>query len=216
MTEAWDRYAPEGKWAVGFAKGKMSGDPAYAEVFGLLDHGAGSLLDVGCGEGYLLAIVRHQRPNVKLFGFDHDPRRLEMARRVFDDEDHIDLSVGDIRASALPATDVVTCLDVLHYLAPDEQDLVLDRLAQAVRPGGMLLIRDGETGGGAGSTVLKCAERFAVWIGRHKGDGVFFRPADQTAERLREAGLQVEVRPCRTGTPFANVLFIARRPEVVA
>jgi SAM-dependent methyltransferase len=214
MTEAWARYTPEGKWAEGFAKGKMNGDPAYVEVFGLLDHGATSLLDVGCGEGYLLAIVRHERPSVELFGFDHDPRRLEMARRVFKGEAGLHLSVGDIRVSPLPNSDVITCLDVLHYLDPSEQDMVLNRLANAVNPGGMLLIRDGETGGGWASTLLKCAERFAVWIGRHKGDGVFFRPASETAERLRAAGLEVDVRPCNTGTPFANVLFIAHRAPV--
>ena len=50
------RYVPLGKFAEGFARGKMNGDPAYKAVLGYIKPHT-TLLDVGCGEGYLLALA---------------------------------------------------------------------------------------------------------------------------------------------------------------
>jgi hypothetical protein len=49
-------------------------------------------------------------------------------------------------------------------------------------------------------------------LGRHKGDGVYFRPQAEMQAALESLGLQVSVDPCSENTPFANVLFVARRP----
>ncbi len=211
LERAADRYRSEGRVAHGFARGKMRGDPAYAAVLEQLPE-QGRLLDVGCGEGYLLALARTTTPALDLQGVDHDERRVDQGRRVLGDEPRLILTVGDIRTVPLPSADVVTCLDVLHYMPPKQQDEVIARLAGAVRPGGVLFLRDGEEGAGLRSTLLRWSETIAVALGRHKGDGVFFRPAQALRERLEAAGLRVEVAPCAEGTPFANLLFVARRP----
>lgn len=213
VDRAAERYRPAGRWAYGFARGKMSGDPVYAQVLDLLP-AAGTLVDVGCGEGYLLALVREARPALHLVGLDHDPRRVGLARRALADLPDLLFADGDVRTAPLPPADVLTCLDVLHYLPVAEQDLVLRRFADALRPGGVLLVRDGEAGTGWRSLATLAAERMLVGVGRHRGVGVFFRPPGETAAVLRGLGLEVEVVPCRAGTPFANVLTRARRPDV--
>jgi len=206
------RYRRVSRFAEGFAKGKMSADPVYAQVLDLLP-AQGMLLDAGCGEGYLLALVRQRLPSPRRAGVDHDERRVDLARKALQGEERLELQVGDLRQLPLGQADAVTCLDVLHYMAPQQQDELLARLAACVRPGGLLLVRDGESGAGLRSFLTGLSERLAVAMGRHKGDGVFFRPAEQTQAQLEAQGLQVEVRPCQQGTPFANIVFIARRPE---
>jgi len=205
------RYRQAGRMAHGFARGKMSGDPAYATVIEHLP-ATGTLLDVGCGEGYLLALARHAQPGLALVGIDHDERRVDLARTALAGESAIDLQVGDLRSLALPQAQLITCLDVLHYMPPPQQDAVLARLADILVPGGVLLVRDGQADGGLRSTVLSLSERLAVALGRHKGDGVFFRPAPDLRAAMESLGLDVEVAPCREGTPFANLLFVARKP----
>ena len=202
------RYLPQGKMAHGFARGKMNGDPAYASVLAHVESGH-AVLDVGCGEGYLLALVRENRANTQLFGVDHDERRVASGQEALGDG--ASLWVGDVRSADLPAVDVVACLDVLHYQTPEEQDVILARLVEALRPGGVLLVRDGTSDGGLRSVATTFSERVAVALGRHKGDGVYFRPRGALAEVLTTLGLEVEQADCADGTPFANVLTVGRR-----
>jgi len=206
------RYRPGGRFAEGFARGKMASDPAYAAVLERLPP-AGLVADLGCGEGYLLALARAVRPDLDLWGLDHDPRRVAAGQRALAGEPRLALLAGDARDAALPRAALIACLDVLHYMAPAEQDALLGRLAGALAPGGLLLVRDGESGAGWRSTLLRWSEQFAVALGRHRGDGVFFRPAAAPCAALEAHGLAVEVLPCREGTPFANVLFLGRKPE---
>lgn len=211
VEQAAARYRLAGRVAHGFARGKMSGDPAYATVLAQLPD-QGTLLDVGCGEGYLLALARAAKPELDLVGLDHDPRRVTLARQALAGEPRLELLVGDLRDHALLRASMITCLDVLHYMPPEQQDAVLARLAACLAPGGLLLLRDGQADGGLRTSVLRLFETVAVAIGRHRGDGVFFRSADALRDALEAMGLEVEVAPCHDGTPFANLLFAARKP----
>ncbi|MEZ4317054.1 MAG: class I SAM-dependent methyltransferase [Myxococcota bacterium] len=203
------RYTPQGKFVEGFARGKMTGDPAYRAALSYLSPGQ-TLLDVGCAEGYLLALAAETVGDLRLVGFDHDTRRLGIAERALDGLD-LTLYPGDARDTEVPDADVIAVLDVLHYQTPDEQDAILARLAGALRPGGVLLVRDGRSDGGWRTAVTTLSEKVAMAFGRHKGDGVYFRPQAEMQGALEALGLAVTVDPCSENTPFANVLFVGRR-----
>jgi SAM-dependent methyltransferase len=188
----------------------MSGDPAYREVLPLLE-GARSVLDVGCGEGYLLALAADHRPGIVLIGVDYDGRRLAQARTALEDVG-VTLIEGDARTVDLPEADVVTCLDVLHYHPAADQDALVARLSSAVRPGGTLLLREAVSDEGWRSTATICSERLTIALGRHKGIGVHLRPRAELEGVLKAAGLEVTARSCSQGTPFANWLFTGKKP----
>jgi len=209
IESASARYAVAGRWAHGFARGKMKGDPAYRRVLELITASQGTLVDIGCGEGHLLALARALHPGLRLVGLDHDGERVATARAALADD--AELHVGDVRGFELPRTDVLACLDVLHYMPVEDQDALLTRFAEALAPEGVLLIRDGRSEAGLSSTITRLSEQVAVAVGRHKGEGVHFRPAQATVATLEAAGLSVEVADCSEGTPFANVLWIARK-----
>lgn len=210
LDAAVQRYVPLGKFAEGFARGKMKGDPAYRAVLAYLKPGM-TLLDVGCAEGYLLALAAETVGDLTLIGFDHDARRLAQAEIALAGLDPR-LWIGDAREVELPEVDVICVLDVLHYQPADEQDAILATLVAALRPGGLLLVRDGRSDGGWRTTITQLSEKVAIALGRHKGDGVFFRPQAEMRASLEFLGLQVDVDACAENTPFANVLFVGTKP----
>jgi cyclopropane fatty-acyl-phospholipid synthase-like methyltransferase len=211
LEAAVARYTPQGKFVEGFARGKMNGDPAYRATLAYLKPGQ-TLLDVGCAEGYLLALAAETVGDLTLVGFDHDTRRLGIAEKALEGLD-AKLYAGDARDVELPGADAICVLDVLHYQTAAEQDAILARLAEVLNPGGVLLVRDGRSDGGWRSTVTAWSEKVAMALGRHKGDGVYFRPQAEMQAALEALGLEVAVDPCSENTPFANVLFVARRAE---
>ena len=210
LDQAAGRYRKISRFAEGMARGKMKGDPVYRRILPLLE-GAHTLLDLGCGEGYLLSLARFHAPNVRLHGIDHDGARLDLARQVLDGELHVTLEEQDLQSAELPGADVIGCLDVLHYLVPERQDQVIQRMCAALNEKGVLVIRDGCSDGGWRTTVTQASERLARMVGRHKGDGIHFRPRQALGDVLEKCGMQVLLEPCSEGTPFANLLWTARK-----
>jgi len=192
------------------ARGKMKGDPVYRRILPHLEY-AHTLLDLGCGEGYLLSLARSCSPSVRLHGIDHDEARLDLARQALEGESDLTLEVQDLQTAPLPTADVITCLDVLHYLAPARQDRVIERMCDGLAEDGVLLIRDGCSDGGWRTVLTQGSEHLARLVGRHKGDGIHFRPRQAIGDVLERCGVVVSLESCSEGTPFANLLWIARR-----
>lgn len=98
--------------------------------------GARDLLEVGCGSGYVLAGLRAAYPQLRLVGTELFEEGLVAARRRVPDAE---LVSGDARELAYEAAyDVVGAFDVIEHI--DEDELVLTRMARAVRPGGVVLL----------------------------------------------------------------------------
>lgn len=201
------RYLRLGRSRAGWAWGKSRFDPVFWALWERLPR-AGVLLDVGCGEGLLAQYLRAAGSALDVVGLDPDAPRLAVARAVADE--HMRFEVGDARRAALPEADAVVCIDVLHYLAPHEQDAVLERLCAALRPGGVLFLRDPEPGRGFASWFTSRSEQAMVASGRHVGEGVRVRGGRALAEVLVRWLVDVRVEDCSTG-PFANVLVSGRR-----
>lgn len=81
-----------------------------------------SLLDVGCGEGYVISYLREHLPGLTITGMDYDAEAIEIARQL-----HPDLNLKSGDASNLPFSDssfdAVICLEVLEHLGEPENAL---------------------------------------------------------------------------------------------
>jgi hypothetical protein len=67
--------------------------------------------------------------------------------------------LGDMRRATFPRCNVAVFFDTLHYIAIDEQDDVLRRVRMALCPGGVKLLR-------VGDTSARLRYRFGMWIDR--------------------------------------------------
>jgi SAM-dependent methyltransferase len=95
-----------------------------------------SLLEIGCGTGFVLASLRERFPALELTGGDPSPAGLEVARQRLPG-----VPLSDLDACRLPFEsdfDVVAAFDVLEHI--DEDEVALAGLARAARPGGGVIV----------------------------------------------------------------------------
>lgn len=167
----------------------------------------GTFLDLGCGQGLLLALLREAKPDLSLHGIDAHPRRVDIARRALGDNAVVEQR--DLLEAEFPRPcAAVALIDVLLYLPQPER--VLRAAADALGPGGMLLVREPDASGGLAFQLTRLSARFDAAT-RGRFGGLRYRSAAEWHAQLTTLGLSVEARPMSERTPFANVLFVARK-----
>jgi SAM-dependent methyltransferase len=97
---------------------------------------AGSFLEIGCGSGIVLAALREVMPELRLVGVELYEEGLEIARRRLPDAELLELDAREL--SFEDEFDVVGAFDVIEHI--DEDELVLERMLRAARPGGGVLV----------------------------------------------------------------------------
>jgi len=146
------------------------------------------VLDLGCGDGKLAAVVLEARPEVaEAVGLDRSAPMLDLARRRFANEPRARLVEHDLEQPlpALGAFDVIVSGFAIHHLAHERKRSLLGEVVGALRPGGVF----------ANLEVVRCAteelqQEFYRRIERPTGD-----PEDVLAEIepqltwMRDAGL---------------------------
>ena len=208
---AASRYANAGHIARARIRGKMRIDPVYRE---LLDRGiadAGRIVDLGCGRGLLFSLILAAQRNgthPELLGVELAPSPAAIARAALGDAATI--VQGNLASAEVPSCDVVTLLDVAHYLPEAVQDALWASVRRALPVGGRFFVREADATAGAGFLAVRAAERIAAILG---GDGLrrfAYRAASELVRNLESAGFGVVASPMSRGTPFANVLLEAR------
>jgi SAM-dependent methyltransferase len=211
-----------------FARNKLRFDPVFSALLqdGLLPD-RGTLLDLGCGRGLLLALLvaardqfsRGQWPpgwppppmNLTLQGIELNPDHAGVAQRALINQAQV--TPQDIRDAAFPPCSAIVLLDVLIYLEARDQVRVLERAAAALEPGGLLLVRDADAGAGFTFRVTRWSVRLQEILRGHLRNRLHYRSALQWAGLLESLGFSVGVESMSAGTPFANVLFVARKNQ---
>lgn len=226
IEETAYRYLGSGMFHWEFARGKLRHDPVYLQLLrrGLLPS-EGRLLDLGCGRGILLSLLVTARERLarglypegwppppsgmELVGIETSVKAATAARSALGAEAHIE--IADLRDAPLPSARAALFLDVLHYLPAAAQEELLARMAAALEPGGLLVIRDADAAGGWSFTATRIQERVCALARRHWKQKLHYRSAAEWRRLLESQGFQVDVAPMAEGTPYANVLLVARR-----
>jgi SAM-dependent methyltransferase len=215
------RYRTAGRFAQGFVRGKLRHDPVYRELLNIgVPPEEGAVLDLGCGRGIAVTLLATAFPfdvsscatdltPPRWVGMERRPFHAAVARAALGEE--AEISTQDVLAATLPRSRLILLIDVLHYLGRDEQDRLLERAAAALTDGGLLVMRETDADGGWRYWMTAAAERLSAWLRGEWHQAYHYRGQSDWSTRLRGLGLGVETRPMSAGTPFANVLFVARR-----
>lgn len=230
LDRATDAYRDAGRFAYHFARGKLGGDPIFRHLLqhGLLPSDA-RILDLGCGQAvfasWLLAARKlydagHWAPDwavpprvAHLRGVELMPLDVERAWRALGDRHpQVEIVRGDIREVEFGNVDVVTILDVLHYLDYPAQEQVLRRVRDALPAGGRLLTRIGDAAGGWRFLVGNAVDLCVTFVRGHRLPAMYCRSLREWTELLERLGFAVRAVPMSHGKPFANVMLVAQLP----
>lgn len=169
------------------------------------------ILDVGCGTGTLLLLLRRRLKSLLAVGLDGDMNVLGIARlkahRHVEDIALVQAFCFDI-PFADGAFDRVLSSLMLHHLTRAEKIRTLEEIFRVLRPGGELHVADW----GRPHNLLMRALAFSVRLGDS-----FARTADNVEGRLpllfRDAGFEEVAETARFATLFGTLsLFKARKP----
>lgn len=203
------------------------GDRAHVAIrlwlcpFGAIDAlvpEAGQILDIACGHGHLALLLASGAPGRRVRGVDIDDRKIAAAADARDrlgiDAERVSFSV--VAADWLPggSFDAVTIVDAAYLLGVDAAERLVRASAQALAPGGVLLVKEMDMGRRAKALVARSGELVMTRLTRitasSTGDLAFIPPADLAAW-MRDEGLTVTSERWDRGYVVPHHAVLGRR-----
>ncbi len=105
----------------------------------------GKILDLGCGYGFMSYILQFTAPDREVTGFDYDEEKIAVANHCFSRHDNILFLRADINEIQFGIADAIILCDVLHYLQPEQQEILVQKCMDSLSADGILLIREGNS-----------------------------------------------------------------------
>ena len=118
--------------------------PQLQEIFAGRDQRRLRLLDVGCGTGRFLDIVKQAWPRLPAVGLDMSEAYVRESKRHLRRWARIDFIVGNGEKIPLPdnSQDAVTSIFLFHELPPKVRRTMFREFARVLKPGGRLVLVD--------------------------------------------------------------------------
>ena len=150
----------------------------------------GRILEVGAGRGLVTNYLALAAPGRELVGIEPDAERVRLANRCRARPGVI-FAEGSAADPLPDGLDAVLVVDVLYLLPPAAHDDLVVRAAAALRPGGLLLLKDMATEPAWKLALTRRQEELVVHgLGWTHGEGpLTFRPPADLARVMAESGL---------------------------
>jgi SAM-dependent methyltransferase len=222
VRQASDRYADGSLAGWLFARTKPRIDPVYRAVLlgGLLPPG-GTLLDIGCGQGLMLALLIEAEDAVgdgswpptrrppplfeRWVGVETRPRVARLAQSALGQKAQV--LQADARELELERCSAVLLFDVLHMMSKEAQAGLLDGIGEVLAPQGVILVREADAAAGWRFALVRLTNRSKAILLGHWRQELRFRSRDEWLACFRSLGWNAEVCSIDGGDPLGNVLF---------
>jgi ubiquinone/menaquinone biosynthesis C-methylase UbiE len=167
------------------------------------------VLDVACGTGRTLRMIRATLPKASLFGTDLSPAYLRKTNQLLSEIPGELPQLMQAKAEELPYQDNyfhgVTCVFLFHELPPSIRQRIIEQCFRVIQPGGVFVICDSIQ-----------AIDFPQFMTMMKNfPAMFHEPyyrhyiTDDLVERLTQAGFEA----ITTQNHFMSKYWIAHKPE---
>ncbi len=160
-----------------------------------------SVLDIGCGPGTVLRMIRREREDLTLIGTDIDQRMIAIAKSKAKDRNIIFARAGMHELAFAPASmNMVMSTLVFHHLDLESKRRTLREVRRLLRPGGVFLLTDFSLPIGMSSgMVVRLFQHCEPEAREQLEDGQLLRLSE-------EAGARVETRWTVYGSISLHVL----------
>jgi 1-acyl-sn-glycerol-3-phosphate acyltransferase len=103
-----------------------------------------SILDIGCGYGFMSYMLYFTSEQRQVTGIDYDEEKIETANHCFSKTESINFFHSDALSFNFEKYDAIILADMLHYLQPHEQDQLVEKCIAQLNPNGLVIIREGD------------------------------------------------------------------------
>ncbi|HMI63636.1 MAG TPA: 1-acyl-sn-glycerol-3-phosphate acyltransferase [Puia sp.] len=190
-----------------YMKIKLRLEKNYQPIHELLPK-KGMILDIGCGYGFMSYMLQFVSPQREITGIDYDEEKIETANNCFSKNERINFAAADAMEYAFEDYDAIILADMLHYLQPAQQTELIEKCIRHLRPGGTILIRDGNKDLVEKHKATKLTEFFStkvVGFNRTSGKGLSFISGKEIESIATERGMKCEVID---STKYTSNVFI--------
>jgi SAM-dependent methyltransferase len=139
-------------------------------------------------------------------GIDTRPRVASLAVEALTGAP-VEIITADAATQPLRACDAALLFDVLHMMPIEAQETFLAAVKTALRPGGVVLIREADANTGWRFALVRIGNRLKAIAGRNWKQHFAFRRPDEWIACFEAHGFQVETFPGPASHPFGNTLF---------
>jgi SAM-dependent methyltransferase len=175
----------------------------------------GEILDLGCGYGYISYMLMLTSDERTITGVDYDRKKIIIAENGYLRNNMISFVAADVLNYPITPKDGFLFGDVLHYQTYQQQESLLKDCIKNLRPGGVILIREGNADKKKKHRLTKITEFFSTKIIRFNKTQdntrkLYFTSAQKLTEIAEEYGLNFEIIDQNRIT--SNDFFVLRKP----
>lgn len=178
----------------------------------------GQITDIGCGFGplcYMLSLLSDDR---EILGIDYDEDKIAVAqhgwlRKESGRSERLRFEHADALNYRLPESDVFILNDMLHYMSDERQHTLLVKCAERLRPGGTIIVRDGNKADTRHHRLTRFTELLSTQIigFNRTTEALCFLSEAQMLSIGQECGLVAET--LKNDAYTSNTIYIFRKPE---
>ncbi|MBL0741291.1 trifunctional MMPL family transporter/lysophospholipid acyltransferase/class I SAM-dependent methyltransferase [Chryseolinea lacunae] len=171
-----------------------------------------TILDLGCGYGFLSYMLQFLSADRVITGVDYDEEKIETAQNGYQKTDRLNFFCADVTQFPLATYDVIIISDVLHYLPAEAQEALLVRCFHALHAGGKLIVRDGNADLKERHKGTQLTEFFSVKVLKFNKstNALNFVSGQKLTDLARRHGLKVAEQDDAKFT--SNVIFVMEKP----
>lgn len=145
---------------------------------------SGRITDIGCGMGALCFMLSQLSSRRIITGIDYDEDKIAVADNGWLKNGNMSFIAANAVEFDLPESDVFIMNDMLHYLPAEDQKKLIANCISRLAPGGMLIIRDGDSGKAGKHKVTELTEVLSTKIFKfNKTDGALCFFSDSMMEK---------------------------------
>jgi ubiquinone/menaquinone biosynthesis C-methylase UbiE len=160
------------------------------------------ILEIGCGTGNLMILIKRLHPDTEVVGIDPDPKALARAQRKAGRE-ALSVQLDRGFAEELPYPDasfdrVLSAL-MFHHLGPEEKEKTLGEARRVLKPGGSLHLLD------FGGEQVR-SDGFIARL-HHRSERLRDNFGDRIPTLMREAGFADPTEVASRGTIAGSLTY---------
>jgi 1-acyl-sn-glycerol-3-phosphate acyltransferase len=170
-----------------------------------------SIVDIGCGYGFMAYMLGFMSECRNILGIDYDDEKIEVASHCFSRDERFTFVCADALGYSLPRSDVFILSDMLHYLTDEKQRQLILHCIENMNHKGMLIIRDGDSSMHQKHRLTKVTEFFSTrLLGFNKTEGKLHFTAREAIQNI-VSGHNMEVNIIQNDKHTSNVIYVISR-----